>query len=331
MTTTVVAAVVAFALVASPSRADTTLALLEPTNPGVFVRPHDAQRFIQVTGSLVLNVGDAVRTDATGRALITYSDGTTLVVEPGTELVIEAIQQTNGDLFVLIRQTAGRVWYELSRNLAANSRYEVRSGALAMVVRAGSTVEVAVADDGTTTITATQGSAEASGGGATVTVTTGTTTTAAVGATPAPLAPASATPPPAPTPQPAPSATPTPAPTSTPITVVAPLPLPPLPVPAPTASPTAKPNRETATPAPTATPVATDTPEPTAKPEPTPTPDPTAKPDPTSAPTPTASPTPSQSVSPKPRHEDPQPDSGQDFLQRLAKTGTGTITSSTSE
>jgi hypothetical protein len=169
--------------------------LLEPTSATVLVRLGPAD-FDKAIDRVVLRGGDAVRTDATGRALLTYADGATLVIEPNSEIVIESLEQSGRDVIVLISQTAGRVWYQLSRGMSQTARYEIRSGALAAVVRAGSTVEVAVAADGSTTVTTAEGVAQASAGGSTVAVTTGTSTTVTPSGTPAPLAPSSATPPP---------------------------------------------------------------------------------------------------------------------------------------
>lgn len=253
------------------TRADAALALLEPSAQTVFVRQGESD-FVATMRAVVLNTGDAVRTDATGRGVITYADGTTAVIEPDTEITIEDLRQNGPDLLVLISQNAGHVWYELSRTLSPNTRYEVRSSSLAAVVRAGSTVEFAVDPNGDATVTAVDGSADATAGGTTVTVTTGTTTTASGGSAPAPLVPASATPP----------VMPTPMPTATPNATMAPLVLPPLPVmtvsPTPTAAPTATPKhkdgKRSSTPTPTRSTSASDTswssPTPTATPTETP-------------------------------------------------------------
>jgi len=236
-------------LASSTTRAGTSLALLEPVAQTVSMR-HAEAAFVEVRAAVVLQPGDTVRTDDNGRAVVTYADGTGLVLEPNTEVVIEDIQD-GPDPFVLITQNAGRVWYELSRTLSPNARYEVRSGALAAVVRAGSTVEVNVAPDGTTSVTAAQGSAETSAGGETVTVTQGTKTTATNGQPPMPLVDSNAQPPASSTPMAPPSAA-TPTATQTPTFV---MPLPSVPAagatkrtPAPTA--TQKPAQPTPTPTP---------------------------------------------------------------------------------
>lgn len=200
------------AAVAPSTQALAALALLEPSVPTVAVQRAGGP-YSMATDSLALRTGDGVRTDATGRALITYADGTTLAVAPESELVIETLQPNGRDLLVLVHQTAGRVWYQLSRSLSPSARYEVRSGALAAVVRAGSTVEVAVGQDGTTSVTTLEGAADTRVNGYEVTVTAGTTTTVTAGASPTPPVPADLTvAPPAPIAGPVAAASPTPLP-----------------------------------------------------------------------------------------------------------------------
>ena len=187
-------AVVAMVATAYTSPATSGIALLEPITQAVFFRTPTMPSYALVGDHAVLNAGDGVRTDATGRAYITYADGTSLVVEPNSDLVINVSAQDN-DLFVLITQNAGRVWYQISRTLSPSARYEVRSGSLAAVVRAGSTVEVEVTSEGTN-VTAVEGSAETSSGGSTLTVTAGTGTTVTSGQPPLALVPTNVTPPP---------------------------------------------------------------------------------------------------------------------------------------
>src|SRR5919201_1728344 len=196
-----VVAVVAMASSVLNASSRAGIALLEPIAQAVFYRAAGETNFALADDSVVLRDGDAVRTDASGRAYITYADGTTLVVEPNTELAIDVSEKDN-DLLVLITQNAGRVWYQISRTLSPDARYEVRSGSLAAVVRAGTTVAVDVTTDGTN-VTAIEGAADATSGGQTVTVTAGNGTTVASGSapsTPPPINPVAYQPAPTPAP-----------------------------------------------------------------------------------------------------------------------------------
>ena len=271
------------------------IALLEPTAQGVFARTAGASADVRVASSLVLRAGDSVRTDATGHALIAYADGTILVVGPNSQLMID-VSASGPDLFVLITQNAGRVWYQISQSLSPGLRYEVHSGSLAAVVRAGSIVQVEVTDEGAN-VTAAVGAVDTTSRGETVVVTSGNGTIVKPDSTPAPLVPSTATPAPLPAPlYQWPTVT---APTAAPV-AVAPTPTPgflgtlPLPtIPAPTSAPTPAP-APTATPTPTAPPSSTPptTPPAMTPPATTPPPTPTQKTHPTPKPKGTLTPAP---------------------------------------
>lgn len=260
-------AMIAASAIMSPSHS--VIALLEPISQGVFMRTAAMGTDARVGDHALLRSGDAVRTDATGRAFITYADGTIFVVEPNTDLVID-VRVRDTDLLVLITQNAGRVWYQIARSLIPGARYEVHSGSLAAVVRAGSIVSVVVTDEGASVTTA-SGAADASSSGQTVTVTSGTRTTVRPDSTPAPLVPAAATPEPLPAPlyqwpaatQPTAALAATPLSTATPEPVGA-LPLPTIPAVSPAPTPTVVPAPPPTTPSPKT--------KPTQKPKPTPTP-----------------------------------------------------------
>src|SRR5207302_914378 len=93
-----------------------------------------------------------------GRARITYPDGSTAQLEQSSEISIEFVRTTAGDYIVRMQQTLGRVWYAVTRTVGSGGRYEVRSGAMASVIRAGSGSYVEV-NDGETTVVATSGHA----------------------------------------------------------------------------------------------------------------------------------------------------------------------------
>lgn len=290
---------------APSTQALAALALLEPTVPSVHVR-QAGRPFSLATESVALQAGDAIRTDATGRALVTYADGTTLGLEPKSELVIESLQRNGQDLFVLVNQTAGRVWYQLSRGLSPTARYTVRSGALAAVVRAGSTVEVAVSDEGAS-ITALEGSVEATAGGTTVTVAEGTSALIST--------------------DDAASTAPTPTPSSAPSYAPVAIKLAPIPVATQTAPASAAPALPSASPAERRQTNSTAVPRVGTPAVPTPPTSggtfPSASPRPTTPST--ATPAPLTSVTPastpKPRNPDPQPDRGRDDEQRSRRLG----------
>jgi hypothetical protein len=212
----------------------------------------------EIAAAQVIRSGDSIATDQTGRAVVTYPDGSTALLEESSSLTIEFVQTNAGDYVVRMQQTLGRVWYAVTRAVASGSRYEVRSAGMASVIRAGSDSYVSVSPSGETTVVTISGTVDTTAGGVDVSVPAGSSTTvSAPGATPNASTPAPSTPTP-------PAATPTPARTSAPSSTTAFVPpvatLPPLPTSAPMKP---KPLQSPTVPIPTPKPTAAPTPAPT--------------------------------------------------------------------
>ena len=262
------ALVLSFFVIGSPASAQS--ALLDALSTRVTLE-HPGSVADEVAVERVIRSGDTVATDETGRAVVTYPDGSTALLEEKSALTIEFVQTGAGDYVVRMQQTLGRVWYAVTRAVALGSRYEVRSAGMASVIRAGSDSYVTVSPNGETTIVTISGTVDTSAGGAEVSVPAGSSTTVSgPGATPLPARtespparPATSTsgpntPAPA-TPAPTLTRTPAPSPTSAFVPPVATLP----PLPVKTATPKPK------TPSPT---LPLSTPKPTAAPTPAATP-----------------------------------------------------------
>jgi hypothetical protein len=219
--------------------------------------PNDAAR--EVITEQIIRSGDTVATDAAGRALITYPDGSTALLEENSALTIEFVQTSAGDYVIRMQQTLGRVWYAVTRAVALGSRYEVRSAGMASVIRAGSDSYVTVSPSGETTVVTITGTVDTSAGGVNVSVPAGSSAiVSAAGAAPSPNTPAPNTPTP-PTATPTPTRTPASSPTSAFLPPVATLP--PLPTSAPARSKPPTPSLPIATPKPTAAPTPASTPK----------------------------------------------------------------------
>jgi len=262
------ALVLSFFVIGSPASAQS--ALLDALSTRVTLE-HPGGVADEVAVERVIRSGDTVATDETGRAVVTYPDGSTALLEEKSALTIEFVQTGAGDYVVRMQQTLGRVWYAVTRAVALGSRYEVRSAGMASVIRAGSDSYVTVSPNGETTVVTISGTVDTSAGGAEVSVPAGSSTTVSgPGATPLPARtespparPATSTsgpntPAPA-TPGPTLTRTPAPSPTSAFVPPVATLP----PLPVKTATPKPK------TPSPT---LPLSTPKPTAAPTPAATP-----------------------------------------------------------
>jgi hypothetical protein len=122
----------------------------------VFVR-HAGGDFGSAADGAVLIAGDSIMTGADARAVLTYFEGSTVEMEPGSELSIDAARSDpNGDTIIVMQQHLGVTWNVVTHLLTTGSLYEIHTSTATASVR-GTQFTVAVAPDGTTTETTTEG------------------------------------------------------------------------------------------------------------------------------------------------------------------------------
>ena len=121
----------------------------------VAVRHGASASFIAAVDGEVLNAGDAIRTGTDSRAVLTYFEGSTVTIEPNTELSIDAAAAQGSDTVVQMTQTLGRTWHVVTKVVTGDSKYEVRTPASTASVR-GTSFEVTT-DGTTTTVSTTEG------------------------------------------------------------------------------------------------------------------------------------------------------------------------------
>lgn len=130
-----------------PSRpafgSSTTLTIIA----GVVDVRHGTAPYVAATDGEILQVGDGVRTGADGRAVLTYFEGSTVEIEPSSELVIEAASlEPDASTVIVMTQVIGHTWHVVTRQLRPTSRYEVNTPAATAAVR-GTTFEVLIEQD----------------------------------------------------------------------------------------------------------------------------------------------------------------------------------------
>ncbi len=131
--------------------------------------------------------GDLVRANVDGRAVLTFFDGSSLSVDPGSQVKVVALNRVSTDgIQVTIEQSLGRSWQSVQKLKTPDSRYEVRTPSTTAVVRGtgfltfvqqlttGRTQTTYQVDEGTLQVSATAGG--------TVSVPAGTQVTIAEGA-----------------------------------------------------------------------------------------------------------------------------------------------------
>jgi hypothetical protein len=120
------------------------------------VRHGASGAFVSGTDGEILVPGDTVRTGDGARAVLTYFEGSTVSVEPNTELTIETASSfTDGSTVVVMQQNFGRTWHVVTKLVTGNSKYEVKTPASTASVR-GTAFQVD-SDGERTVVTTTEG------------------------------------------------------------------------------------------------------------------------------------------------------------------------------
>jgi len=113
--------------------ASTTLTII--TGP-VFVR-HAPGEFGPADDGSVLGPGDTVKTGPGSRAVLTYFEGSTVEIEPDSQITIDtAHANPDGSTVVVMQQDLGTTWHVVTHLVTGGSKYEVHTtAATASVVK----------------------------------------------------------------------------------------------------------------------------------------------------------------------------------------------------
>jgi len=114
----------------------------------------------QAVDGEVIGPGDSIETGADGRAVLTYFEGSTVEIEPGSSLSVTALStEPDGATVVEMTQNLGRSWHVVTRILSGASKYQVRTPSATASVR-GTAFQVDVVIVGgepETTVTTSEG------------------------------------------------------------------------------------------------------------------------------------------------------------------------------
>jgi hypothetical protein len=103
----------------------------------------------------ILSSGDFVRSSQNGRAVLTFFDGSTLSVDPGSLVKVLTLNRlANGGIQLLVEQTLGRSWAAVSKLKTPDSKFEIKTPSSIAAVR-GTAFETSVTQnaDGTSSVT----------------------------------------------------------------------------------------------------------------------------------------------------------------------------------
>jgi hypothetical protein len=143
----------------APTRSQLQAAAVLTVISGDVLMRFGASGFSSAADGAILYIGSTVRTSSDARAVITLFEGSTVELEPASDITIEQAAMHGGSTIVQLAQSLGRSWHVVTHLATADSRYEVRTPAATASVR-GTAFEVAVEDGAagpTTTVTTTEG------------------------------------------------------------------------------------------------------------------------------------------------------------------------------
>ncbi|MCU0497207.1 MAG: FecR domain-containing protein [Anaerolineae bacterium] len=153
-----------FSFLVTQAQSNDLAATLEVLDAGVEVQRVNTANWIPVQVEAIVGVGDLIRTDATGRARITFfSDGIDTELTPDTEYRIVRFESTGESSFNLsVEVIAGQTIQRIGRALDANSNYDVSTPAMSLTAR-GTAFTIRVEDSGRSGMLVTEGEVEATG------------------------------------------------------------------------------------------------------------------------------------------------------------------------
>lgn len=113
--------------------AQATLTILSGT---VEVRGSDSGSFVDGNDGGLIGAGATVRTGDDGNAIITLFDGSTVTIQPSSELTLEKLEATgSGDVIISLLQNIGRSWHVIGHRMTGDSQYQVRTPTATASVR----------------------------------------------------------------------------------------------------------------------------------------------------------------------------------------------------
>lgn len=109
------------------------------------------------SNGMTLKAGTIVKTGEDSQVVLTFLEGTTIELEPGTSLQIQELRYGDDQsTVVVLRQWAGRTWSRVTRMTDGDSLYEIRTPSAHAVVR-GTLFFTEVDESGATTVQTLEG------------------------------------------------------------------------------------------------------------------------------------------------------------------------------
>lgn len=149
------------------------------------VLPADAYMWEQAVDGMVLEPGSRVRTGENSYASLTFSEGTTTSIEPGTDLIIDQLGSSDSTQpkSILLKQRSGKTWNQVAKMCEDDSSFRIQTSSANIIVH-GTLFSTEIDESGTTLVQTAEGLVNVSAGGEAVLVSEGQQTTVREGASP---------------------------------------------------------------------------------------------------------------------------------------------------
>lgn len=158
-----------------------TLSILSGT---VEIQSPETDSIQQGTEGMTIDTGTRVKTEQDSRALLTFFDGSTLTIEPGTDIEIKQLEHDDEEtITIVLKQWMGNTWSRVVKMADSGSHYEIQTPSAVALVR-GTRFLTEVNEAGETRVHTTEGLVSVSAHGDEVFVPAGRQTTVESGTSP---------------------------------------------------------------------------------------------------------------------------------------------------
>jgi hypothetical protein len=153
--------------------ASSPFGVLDIIRGNVLVLKKDALTWEQAKSGMTLESGSRIKTSADADAVITFTRGTTTKLEPGTDVIIDQIQEARGaqPYAIILKQQSGKTWNQVDK-ADGKASFQINTLSADIVVH-GTLFSAEVDETGKTTVQTTEGKVGVSAGGSEVQVAAG--------------------------------------------------------------------------------------------------------------------------------------------------------------
>lgn len=123
----------------------------------VEIQRADSNIWEKAGDGIILEAGSLVRTGTESHALLTFFEGSSIKLEPGTNIEIQQVKSVEGGgSEIILKQWLGKTWSRVVKRIAPGSRYEIETPSVHALVR-GTLFETVVDETAATVIKTTEG------------------------------------------------------------------------------------------------------------------------------------------------------------------------------